>query len=157
MISATLNNNGDRSVFEKTGPQNRISSVYGRYGYDAAAFIYRRTAWFEKVRCMRIEPTIAFLRTKFAAEVVAPGFAVVAHEEVPEEIVDFIRQTIGEVYEDTARSAAYGAIDYGNQPFEAVYKVDDGMIVIDKFKQLLQGFGFAVAGYQFTGAIDTQW
>ena len=127
-----------RRTTEQTGPQVLFpeGGLYSGWGL-ASKPRQCGEAWWRKVRKMRIEPTIAFLSQKFRADVVRPGFSIVAKEGVGDEMKDFARQKVAEFYDDMARDASRGCIDFGYQGFEVVYTEKDGMICFDHFKPLL--------------------
>lgn len=133
---------------EKTGAQDVVSSGVTIWGNGFNFYVTdndakRSGTWAQKVRNMRIEPTISLLRILYVAPLVATGFSIEVDEDVPEELKEemrtFAREQVECIWDTTIREAGFGCLDFGWQGFEKLFRLrEDGRIVIRKIKPLLQ-------------------
>jgi len=117
---------------ELTGAQIRTFAVYGG---DLSLTL---PATYDTYRAMRRDPTIALARQLTIAPVIAAEWSVEADEGVPDEITTFIAEQFLPVREPFIESALLGGVDFGWQPFEKVFDLREGRIVLAKLKPLLQ-------------------
>lgn len=87
-------------------------------------------------RRMRRNPTIALALAAAKAPVKAAAWSVEADEGVPQEHIDLIRDYVLPL-RPTLLSEGLRAIEYGRQPFETVWNIEDGRLVPAKLKPLL--------------------
>lgn len=119
-------------VTEKTGGQtNQVASMDG--------VLYKNMpASYATYRAMRKDPTIAMARTLIISMVLSGEWSVEADDDAPDEWVKFIQDTITKHRMALLHTAISGSIDFGWAPFEVVYGLKDGKVVVDKLKSLLQ-------------------
>ena len=140
------------NTLERTGPQDNINRAsrrlfgffgnFSQFGTETDEYIHkingRRVSWYRKARYMRLDPTINFLRLMFAGRMFATEFSVEHDEDVPDEIVEYVRTQIKRHWKEVVKCATFGCLDFGWQGFEHVYRLEDGYWVIDKVKPLIQ-------------------
>lgn len=121
-----------------TGEQTRAQQVVVSYGAGAQDLTNPLPQSYDTYRAMRKDPTIALARALTIAPVVAGEWVVEADDEVDEERIKFIRDRFLPMREPILQQTLLGGIDFGWQPFEKVFKQQDGRIVLKKLKPLLQ-------------------
>lgn len=89
----------------------------------------------DSYRIIRRQPTVSMARALSIAPVVAAEWSVES-DDAPEERVEFVRELV-DLHESIMERALLGGIDFGWQPFEKVFGVRDGRIVLRKVKPLL--------------------
>ncbi len=96
--------------------------------------------WNRKVREMRHDPTLAFLRNLFRAPLLASDWTVESDAEEFKSAESDIEQNFIPRRHPLLRNALRGLYDFGWQPFETVwnYNTDAGLLELKKFKPLLQ-------------------
>lgn len=92
------------------------------------------TATYKK---MRLHPTIALTRALVTAPVVAGQWSIEADDDVEDDRIEFIRDQFLPIRELVIESAMLAGIDYGWAPYEKVFELRDGRIVLVKLKPLL--------------------
>ncbi len=92
---------------------------------------------FATYRVIRKHPTVALARAIRTAAVVAGSWSIEADDEVDDEQIKFIHDQVMPVRESFMQSTMLGGIDFGWAPFEVVYDIVDGQIVLKKLKSLL--------------------
>lgn len=95
-------------------------------------------SWFKKVREMRTDPTIALVRHLYVAPALAAGWSIETTPLAPEGAAEHIREQILPLRFHTLRTAMQGCLDFGWQPFEKVWSLEDGRYWITRLKPLLQ-------------------
>ena len=114
---------------ERTPAQ--VSVAYG------SAFAVK-PATYATYRQMAKHPTIAVGRALAAVPVLAAEWTVESDDDVPNEWVELIQdEVVGKRYM-YIEHAVYGRIDYGYAPFEKVFEISDGRMVVSKIKPLIQ-------------------
>jgi len=119
-----------------TGSQNVLSVKSG----DELLHRDQPFDWKQKVRKMRRDPTIAFVRQLLLAPIMASDWAYVKlNDSVPEEVANKVSEFLEPLRFSFLMSSVYGCIDFGWQPFEKVLDVNsEGYTYIRKLKPLLQ-------------------
>lgn len=119
---------------ELTGPQVLVEGSDGFLGETTS------TSWYKKVREMRRDPTIALARWLVTAPVLAAKWSYEETDGAPEGAAEHIKNTFEPARLHLLRNAFFGWIDFGWQPFEKVFVVDEitGLLKIAKFKPLIQ-------------------
>lgn len=128
------------AVREKTGPQ--VSSGIAIYVDNELPRkdVHSRTQ-YESYREIRKDPTIAFARWLMIAPLVKAGWSIEAADDAPRGAQELITNVFDELRVRLVKSSLEGCIDYGWQPYEKVWSVDDdGAQVIKKMKPLIQDF-----------------
>lgn len=96
-------------------------------------------ASYATYRTLRVDPTIAMVRALAMGPIVAGEWSIEVDEGVPDDRADLISKTFLPMREPLLKSAMAGCIDYGWQPYEKVFALDEstGFLEIVKFKPLL--------------------
>jgi len=95
--------------------------------------------WYNKVRLMRRDPTIALVRMLIVSGPLAAGWSVESKKNAPAGALDLIKEELNPIRFLLIKSALLGCTDFGWQPFEKVFKIrEDGLIGIQKLKPLVQ-------------------
>jgi hypothetical protein len=95
--------------------------------------------WGKKVREMRRDATLAFLRDMYKAPILAAEWTVVADGPRYEKAVDSVYMSTVPFREEVLESAVRGLMDFGWQSFEVVKAITNkGNVVVKKMKPLLQ-------------------
>jgi len=92
---------------------------------------------YQTYRTIRKDPTIAMARALSMAPVIAGEWSIEAKDFVPDEIVDFVRDSYFPIREFFLEVAMSGGIDYGWQGFEQIYEEKDGKIRLKRLKPLI--------------------
>lgn len=120
---------------EQTGPQTVNAIVFGQ---ENLVKTDGGRTWYKKARQIRRHPTVALARALTMAPVLAANWTVEENDDSPEGGVDFIDRHMQSARRSLLKVAMQGCIDYGWQPFEKVFEIDDdGHIYVKKFKPLL--------------------
>lgn len=122
---------------ERSGPQVLVQPDYdGTLNKQGSP-----TLWYNKVRLMRRDPTIALARDLVVAPILAAGWTVSAKEDAPEGAMELIESMMDPLRYHITDHAMRGWMDFGWQPFETVFGVNDRMNnVLVKTKPLIQDF-----------------
>jgi hypothetical protein len=119
---------------ELTGPQ-----IINLPAFDGELGQPRTDITYEKLREMRLDPTISLARRLTIAPVLASQWSVEEEEGAPEGAKEFISEQMQPIRIDLLEAGFLGCLDFGWQPFEKVYKLNaQGQVIIDKIKPLLQ-------------------
>lgn len=93
---------------------------------------------FAQLRALRKDATVALGRGLLVSGIKAGSWSVESDEGVSDEIIDFVAQTFLPLREKLMQAAvAFGRVDYGFMPFEKIFAIKNGRLVITEFKQLL--------------------
>ena len=117
---------------EKTGKQTI------RYLYDSGELDRSGTDFgtYAAYRALRKDPTISLGRGLLVAGILAGAWSVESDEDTRSDIVDFVK-TLLPMRENIMRTAVgYGRVDFGWMPFEKIYTVVNGLVVM-RLKPLL--------------------
>jgi hypothetical protein len=90
------------------------------------------------VRAMRRDPTIFLARTMVRAPIIASSWTVECEDESLRNIADTLSKQLLPLRYRLLESATMGLLDWGWQPYEKVWAVENGLLVIKKLKPLLQ-------------------
>lgn len=124
----------DTPVTPRTGPQ-----VGGTTALSNAELANLYSKNYKTYLEMRSDPTIAFGRMLCVAPLVIAGWAYEEEDNAPPGARDFIQDQLEPWRILLMKSAIEGYVDFGFQPYEVVYRVDDqGFIALKKVKPLLQ-------------------
>lgn len=94
--------------------------------------------WYLKLDQMRKQPTLAFARMLAAAPILASDWTI---DKDGGRDVDFIDKYIIQPFKfHLSKHAAFGMLDWGWQPFDIEYRLDDGNLVPHWYKPLLQQY-----------------
>lgn len=91
---------------------------------------------YELYRQMRCDPTIALARMIVRAPVEGAKWSYAANDDVPDERTRFIQAAI-EPHRAALVRGMLGALDFGWQGFEIVFKPQAGRVAIERIKPLL--------------------
>lgn len=108
---------------------------------------------FKDLRVLRKDPTIALGRGLLVSGILAGAWSVESEEEV-KEVVDFITEVMLPLRESIMQAAvAFGRVDFGFMPFEKIFAIKNGRLVIQRLKPLLQDITtiLVTTGGQFAG------
>lgn len=133
-----------RQAEEQTMPQIPTAKGSGRVvvgsstgGNSGNEFFPTPPANIATWREMRLDPTLALARAIANAPVRTANVSVVSTGgDVPDEYVEMVDEFVKTHWSKLITSALF-ARDYGFQPFELVYAVRDGMVVVADIKALL--------------------
>jgi len=93
---------------------------------------------FKELKALRKDPTIALGSGLLVSGILAGAWSIETDEEKLEEVTDFITKVMLPLRESIIRPAvAFGRISYGWMPYEEVFAIKDGRIVIERMKPLL--------------------
>lgn len=116
----------------KTGIQT-ISYSFGSDELQRSAVEFGTYAAY---RVLRKDPTVALGRGLLVSGVLAGSWSVESDEGTPESMVEFIK-TLLPLREDIMKAAVgYGRVDFGWMPFEKVFGIENGRIML-RLKPLL--------------------
>lgn len=105
-------------------------------------------AWRRKVRQMRRDATLSYLRKMFAAPILAAEWSVVSDDKKFEDAVEMVKQSTVPHRVAFLESATRGLLDFGWQPFEIVKgQQEDGTFYVEKYKPLLQDLTDIIVDY----------
>lgn len=91
---------------------------------------------FATYRRMRTNPTVAMARIAATAPVKKAEISVNSTDDAKEEAVEFVKKHIVPMW-PWIRNNSLFALDYGYSPFEKVFDLKDGKIILSKLKPLL--------------------
>lgn len=121
---------------ERTPPQVRVSIGSDNELNRPAE---SQTSWYKKMREMRRDPTIALARMLSIAPVLASTWSVEKEKNAPAGADELVMSCMMPARLDLMRTAMFGCIDYGWQPYEMVNKLDaHNNLVLKRLKPLLQ-------------------
>lgn len=104
--------------------------------------------WFRKVRLMRRDATVGFLRDVYMAPMLSAEWTVVCDDPAFDEAVDFIHDNTIPYRVKFLRDTLRGLLDFGWQGFEVVKaQSDEGEFVVEKYKPLLQDLTTILVDY----------
>lgn len=117
-----------------------IEPLFGEEGPGEWTYFWaRRMMWYRLIRAMRRHPTIALARTLSVAPALASTWSYEANADAPEGAKEFIQKLLEPYRMHILYHAFSGCLDFGWQPFEIVWEVDEeGQTVWTKLKPLLQ-------------------
>lgn len=125
---------------EITGQQTRVAIVSGG---ELSKTRESATLTAAKVREMRKDPTIRFVRALTVAPIVASEWGYESSDDAPEGAVELIKEQFDPQRIHIQRNVMMGEIDFGWAPFEKVFDIDEnGMHRLRKLKALLQDITF---------------
>lgn len=117
---------------EKTGVQT-ITYLYDSDKIERSLTDY---GTYSQYRLLRKDPTVALGRGLLVSGVLAGAWSVEHDEDARPDVVDFVK-TLLPMREDIMRTAVgYGRVDFGWMPYEKIYTVVNGLIVM-RLKPLL--------------------
>lgn len=104
--------------------------------------------WFRKVRLMRRDATLGFLRDMYQAALLAAEWSIECDDERYSDAVEDIKESVLDFRIQFLRDALRGFLDFGWQPYEVVKKQrKDGTLVVTKYKGLLQDLTTILVDY----------
>lgn len=104
--------------------------------------------WWRKVRLMRRDPTIGFLRDMFSAPILSAEWSVSADHPKFDDAIEMIKESTLPFRDKFLEDAIRGLFDFGWQPFEVVKEQhDDGTFYVTKYKGLLQDLSTIIVDY----------
>ena len=89
-------------------------------------------------RQMTKHPTIAIGRALSSVPVLSADWTVESDDDVSDEWVQLVQDQVLNKRHQFLEHAVYGRVDYGFAPFEKVWGVQDGFIILEKIKPLSQ-------------------
>lgn len=93
---------------------------------------------YAKIRRMRKDPTISLVRLLFFAGIIESDWSVEVEDSAYDDAADYIHQQIMPSRRHILSKAALGCFDFGWQPFEKIFAIENGNFVLKKLKPLLQ-------------------
>lgn len=99
------------------------------------------TKWAKKVREMRRDATLGFVRDLYMAPILASEWTVVSEDPVYADAVDMLYRALVPRKNKIMRNVLRGLLDFGWQGFERVQELnEDGQVTLKQLKPLLQDF-----------------
>jgi len=124
---------------EKTGPQSGSRNLVILPGTSVlGAETGSKLTTARRTELLK-DPTVSLGRAFTAAPVLVAGWSLFSEEAVPKERIDFIQNQILPWRIPFLQHAMFSRVDYGWAPFEVVYDLNNGKVVLKKLKPLLQG------------------
>ena len=140
--------NGSDIGSDNTGPQvvTQTSVTDSRLVKSFGDLTYAR------IRTIRADATVSFMREVVIAPAIHSPWTIEATNKAPEGAKELIESVFLPCRIDLLTTSLLGAIDFGWQPYELIYKLEEeNFITISKFKNLLQDYT-DIAVYADTGA-----
>lgn len=148
--------NGRPKTRERTGPQ--IATAQFGLSQPTLATNYS-SDWFNKVRVMRKDPTIALVRDLVFGPIIASEWSVGHKPKAPKGAVQLVADNLSDIRNYLVDHSLRGWMDFGWQAFEKVYGINSrGEAVLDKVKPLLQDITKVLVSTntgEFLGTIQT--
>lgn len=124
---------------ELTGPQ--ITSRQAIDTMTGELTNLRSREWHKKVRLMRRDPTISFVRRLAVVTVLAADWSYEVNANVPDGAADYVKETLEPHRLSLVDTSMKGCIDHGWQSYEKVFQRDDvagrAAIGLKKLKPLM--------------------
>lgn len=141
---------------ERTAPQ-----VITYNTYDSRIYQQISPLTYTQIRELRKDPTIQLARWAVLSPMIHTPWTYVSYKDkATKEMLDFVEDCLSPLRDWFLQQAVFGTLDYGWQPFEVVYKPEDGAIRIDNFKALLQDLTTILVyidSGQFAGFVNQPW
>lgn len=119
---------------EITGAQ----TVSVSYGDNTLSRDSSKFGTFADYRLLRKDATVALGRGLLISGILAGAWSVESDEDVAEEVTEFITATVLPLREQVMRaSVAFGRCDFGFMPFEKIFMIKDGRLILSRLKPLL--------------------
>lgn len=121
---------------EKTPPQ--VLMTVGVEG-ELSKPVGQTTSAYRKFREMRRDPTIALARALSVSPILMSHWSIESNPGASEDAKAFISRIMLPMRMHVLRTAMFGCVDFGWQPYEKVFKVNEqAEVVLVKLKPLLQ-------------------
>lgn len=92
---------------------------------------------FSDLEALRKDPTVALGRGMLVAGILAGEWSVESDEGVKGEVVDFIKEVMLPLRVNIMQPAvAFGRVDFGFMPFEKIFAIEGGRLVLKRVKPL---------------------
>ncbi len=142
----------DKKKTERSAPQ-----IANTPSFDSR--IYPGFPFTEECICqLRDDPTVQLARWAVLSQMIHTPWMYTKHKNLgTNEMTDFAEKNFLPLRNFFLMQAVFGTLDYGWQPFEIVYKPEDGYIWIDAYKALLQQFTTLLVyinNGQFAGCVN---
>lgn len=124
-----------RRTSEKTSPQVRTNTLY-----DSRLYPQYSCLTYPVIRELKNDPTVQLARWAVLSPMIHTPWMYEKKKNGTQEMVDLLEETFAPLRDQLLARMVFGTLDYGWQPFEIIFKPEDGYIYIDDFKPLLQDF-----------------
>lgn len=133
---------GDIKLRDKNpGSEKTSAQVFSTPNYDSRLYQSYQPFTYAKIRELKNDPTIQLARWAVLAPMVHTPWIIEQNKKLAtQEMVDFVHDNLRPLRDMFLVQAVFGTLDYGWNPFEIVYKPEDGRIWIDNFKALLHHY-----------------
>lgn len=91
-----------------------------------------------KIRRMRRDPTIKLTRLLYFAGIISADWSVEASDSFYEEAIPYIERQMFPLRRHLLSTAALGLFDFGWQPYEKIFTIENGEFSLKKLKPLVQ-------------------
>lgn len=120
-----------------TGRQSVNSTRFDFAGIDVLE--RPSSVTYATYRAIRIQPTVALVRELSPAPIIAAGWHIDADEGTPnrQEMIDAIDRDYMPLREQYLETALNNTCDYGFAPFEQVWSIENGRLVLSRLRSLL--------------------
>lgn len=141
------------NLTEKTQPQ--VRTLVG--GYEETLSKDASKPNEKKIKEMRKHPTVALTRQLIIAPVLAAQWEYIEKKNAPEGAKEFIEDQMEKIRMHLLRTTFQGYIDYGWQPYEKIFRIEEsGLIGVKQLKPLLQTLT-EIRIIEKTGEYDGLW
>lgn len=120
---------------EKTAPQ-----ILSNPTFDSRVYPNYFTIPYHIIRQLRTDPTVQLARWAVLSPMIHTPWMYEKGKNGTQEMIDFLEETFLPLRDQLLARAVFGVLDFGWQPFEVIFKPEDGYIYIDDFKSLLQDY-----------------
>lgn len=127
----------DKKRSESTAPQ----VLSGGPVNDSRLTNYQWPIRYSEIRCIRRAPTIKLAKWAIFSQMLhTPWDYYNINNKATKEMLDLVKETFQPIRDQFLLQSCFGALDFGWQPFEVVYRPENGYIYIDTLKALLQDY-----------------
>lgn len=137
---------GDITLTDKTKTSELTSAqIYSQPDSDSRIYPNAYYLTPNIIRELKKDPTVQLARWAVLAPMIHTPWTYVNKRvggkySATKEMIDFLTENLAPLRDMFLMQAVFGALDFGWQPFEVVYKPDNGQVYIDNYKALLQDY-----------------
>lgn len=147
-ILGPIQRNQTKKGSEKTAPQ-----VLSNPSFDSRLYPSYSNLSYACIRRLREDPTVKLAKWAVLAPMIHTPWVYEYNigAKPTKKMLRFVEDNFKPIRDFFLAQAVFGTLDFGWQPFELVYKPEEGKIYLDKLKALLQDFTDILV-YMNTGA-----
>lgn len=126
---------------KKNGRSEKTSGqVVNLSTYDSRLYPNYYSISYPVIRQLRKDPTIQLARLAVLAPMIHTPWMYKIRKNGSKEMAEFLEETFEPLRDLWLTSAVLHTLDYGWQPYEVIFKPEDGYIYVDEFKELLHDY-----------------